>query len=73
MEAGGGDFSSLFPLISGQRARQVWKDGNAEEALLTVGQSIGRIKDIPSVAELIERIVREAEAALKGALDRVRG
>ena len=66
-----GDFTELFPLISGERARQVWQDGHAEEALLTVGQSVGRIQDIPTVAELIDRIVSEAEAVLRESLGRV--
>jgi nitronate monooxygenase len=66
-----GDFTELFPLISGERARQVWQDGNAEEALLTVGQSVGRIRDIPTVAELIGRIVSEAEQALRESLAQV--
>ncbi|MFO8112607.1 MAG: nitronate monooxygenase, partial [Desulfosalsimonadaceae bacterium] len=66
IEAEGGDLSELLPLISGERARQVWQDGNAEEAMLTIGQSVGRISDIPTVVELVERMVREAEAALRG-------
>ncbi len=72
VEQSGGDFSELFPLISGQRAKEVWFDGNAEQAMLTVGQSVGRIQDIPTVAELIERIVKEAEEALSDSLARVR-
>jgi NADH:quinone reductase (non-electrogenic) len=71
VEKTGGDFSELLPLISGQRARKVWQDGNAEEAMLTVGQSVGRIHDIPSVAELVQRIVAEAEEVLRKNLDRV--
>ena len=71
VERTGGDFSELFPLISGERARQVWKDGNAEEAMLTVGQSVGRIHDIPSVAELVERIVAGAREVLRTNLGRV--
>lgn len=68
IEAEGGDLSELLPLISGERARQVWADGNAEEAMLTIGQSVGRISGIPTVAELVERMVREAEAALRSRL-----
>ncbi len=68
----GGDFSQLFPLISGERARQVWKTGEAEQAMLTVGQSVGRIDDIPTVADLVERIVVEAEQCLGVALERVK-
>jgi nitronate monooxygenase len=71
IEARDGDFSELFPLISGDRAKQVWQDGNAEEALLTVGQSVGRIQDVPTVAELVERIAAEAEEALRKSLGQV--
>jgi NADH:quinone reductase (non-electrogenic) len=72
IENGGGDFSDLFPLITGQRARQVWNDGNAEEAMLTVGQSIGRITDIPTVADLVQRIAEEAEQTLESSLAKMR-
>jgi len=65
VEEEGGDLGELLPLISGERARQVWREGNAEEAMLTIGQSVGRIMDIPTVAELVARMVKEAEAALK--------
>jgi nitronate monooxygenase len=68
VEKTGGDLGELLPLISGERARQVWIDGNAEEAMLTIGQSVGRIRDIPTVAELIARMVAEAETALKNSL-----
>jgi nitronate monooxygenase len=71
IEKGGGDFSQLFPLISGERAKQVWADGNVDEAMLTIGQSVGRIRDIPTVAELIERIMKEARETLAGALRQV--
>jgi NAD(P)H-dependent flavin oxidoreductase YrpB (nitropropane dioxygenase family) len=68
VEEAGGDLSELLPLISGERAKKVWKEGNAEEAMLTIGQSVGRISDIPTVAELISRMVKEAEASLKNSL-----
>ncbi|MFC1889337.1 NAD(P)H-dependent flavin oxidoreductase [Thermodesulfobacteriota bacterium] len=72
IEGSGGDLSELFPLISGQRAKEVWKDGSAEQALLTVGQSVGRIDDVPTVVELIDRIVAEAETVLAGSLEKIK-
>ena len=65
VEEGEGDLESLLPLISGERAKIAWKDGNAEEAMLTIGQSVGRITDIPSVADLIPRIIEEARSAIQ--------
>ncbi|MBS3757655.1 MAG: nitronate monooxygenase [Desulfobacterales bacterium] len=68
IEAAGGDLGELLPLISGERARQVWKDGNTEAAMLTIGQSVGRIHDIPTVAELVERMVTDAKEFLESGL-----
>lgn len=65
VEKGGGDLATLLPLITGERAKAVWKNGNAEDAMLTVGQSVGRISDIPSVNDLIPRIMDEAVQALR--------
>lgn len=71
VEQRGGDLSELLPLISGERAKEVWRDGNAEEAMLTIGQSVGRIQDIPTVSELIGRMITEAEAALRDSLQKM--
>ena len=73
VELAGGDLADLIPLISGQRAKQVWKEGNAEEAMLTIGQSVGRINDIPTVDELIKRMVKEATDTLKTTLAKIEG
>jgi NADH:quinone reductase (non-electrogenic) len=70
VEEAGGDFSELFPLISGQRALEVWKDGNVDEAMLTFGQSVGRVYDVPSVSDLVRRIVAEAKTVLSGAIEK---
>src|SRR6056297_1501310 len=67
IEEKGGDLGELLPLISGERAKTVWKDGNADEAMLTIGQSVGRISDIPSVADLIPRMIHEARQTLEDA------
>ena len=39
-------------------------DGRPEVGVLPTGQAAGVIEDLPTVAEVIERIVREAEEAL---------
>jgi nitronate monooxygenase len=71
VESKGGDLNDLLPLISGERARQVWKEGNVEDAMLTIGQSVGRINDIPRVQELIQRIVKEAKEAAEASLNKL--
>jgi enoyl-[acyl-carrier protein] reductase II len=38
------------------------ENGDNEKGVLTVGQVTGLVRDIPTVAELMERIVAEAAA-----------
>ena len=47
-------------------------EGDMENGLLIMGQGAGRIYDIPTVAELIERTIREADQILK-TLNRIIG
>ncbi len=60
----------LIPLISGKRVAEAWETGNVDIAPMMVGQSIGLIRDIPTVKELLERMVREAQVHLQKAQER---
>ena len=40
-------------------------DGNIDAGVLASGQVVGVIKDLPTCDELIQRIIDEAETALK--------
>lgn len=71
-EARDAEPSEFFSLMSGERAKKAWQTGECDDAMLTFGQSIGRIYDIPHVAELIERIIIEAEETLRKSIERVR-
>ena len=65
MESKNAPLEELAPLISGQISRTGWVDGNLDKGIFPAGQVVGRIKDIPSVAELMERIVSEASEVIK--------
>ena len=45
--------------------------GDADNASLLIGQDAGLIHDIPSAAEIVERIVADAEALLKHRLPKL--
>ncbi len=45
--------------------RVATEDGDVTKGVLPVGQATGLIRDIPTVAEVIERTVREAEEVMK--------
>ncbi|MEW6185993.1 MAG: nitronate monooxygenase [Thermodesulfobacteriota bacterium] len=60
VEKRGGGLEDLIPLMSGLRMKEAWVSGDVESAPLMVGQSIGLIRDIPTCAELLERMGKEA-------------
>ncbi|MBA4393409.1 MAG: nitronate monooxygenase [Desulfobacca sp.] len=62
MESRGASLEELTPLISGRVSRQGWTEGTLNQGIYPAGQVIGRIQDIPTVAELIKRIIEEALA-----------
>jgi nitronate monooxygenase len=41
------------------------EDGDMEKGVLSAGQSMGLVRDIPTCRELLDRIMTEAEAIIK--------
>lgn len=67
IEAGGkARIEDVAPYVSGLVSkREVLDGGNVEKGVLATGQIVGMIRDVPTVKELIDRIVREAEDIIK--------
>ena len=65
MEEKGATLEELAPLLSGLRGLKALQTGEIDDALFACGQVVGLIKDIPTVKELIEGIIEEAEKILK--------
>ncbi|TVY35206.1 Nitronate monooxygenase, partial [Lachnellula subtilissima] len=66
-ESSTGKFEEVAPYVSGKRGREVFINGDPEFGVWTAGQVIGLIHDIPSCADLIGRIERDAEQTLNSA------
>src|SRR5512133_1075484 len=67
IEARNGGLAELIPLLAGPRIKEAWEKGDVDYAPLMVGQSIGLIRDIPTCAELLERMAAEADEHLERA------
>ncbi len=63
MEREGATIEALLPLISGKVNRRAAREGDLENGFVWAGQVAGLIEDVPTVAELIERLVHDASAA----------
>jgi len=68
IERQGKPFEALAHLVRGLRGREGLERGNPEHGVWTVGLVQGLIHDVPTVAELIGRIMREAENIITGRL-----
>ncbi len=64
IEERNGKLEELIPLLSGIRIKQAWETGDVNYAPLMVGQSIGLIKKVMTVKELLDSMVADASAIL---------
>jgi len=69
MERQGATFDQVRDLVAGARGKMVYSSGDADQGIWSAGQVQGLIHDIPSCAELISRIIRDAEAIIRSRLD----
>lgn len=60
MEERGAGLEELVTVVSGERNKQALESGDLNDGVLSCGQCVGLIHDIPSVKELIDRIMSEA-------------
>ncbi|OIQ69956.1 nitronate monooxygenase [mine drainage metagenome] len=69
MEKEGATFEQVRDLVAGARGKIVYATGDADEGIWSAGQVQGLIHDIPSCAELVSRIMRDAEAIIQSRLE----
>jgi nitronate monooxygenase len=67
---GNAKFEDVKELVAGIRGRAVLEKGDPEGGIWSASMAQGLIHDIPSCAELVARIVREAETVIREKLDR---
>ncbi|MGK0741959.1 NAD(P)H-dependent flavin oxidoreductase [Leucobacter sp. Z1108] len=68
--AAGSDFSGVRELVAGVRGREVYETGNTEAGIWWAGISQALITDVPDCAELIDRIVGDAEELIAHSLSK---
>jgi NAD(P)H-dependent flavin oxidoreductase YrpB (nitropropane dioxygenase family) len=55
----------IVPYVSGLVGKEMLQEGDMEKGVLSAGQCMGLIRDIPTCRELLDRIMAEAEAIIK--------
>ncbi|MGU7778632.1 NAD(P)H-dependent flavin oxidoreductase [Burkholderia sp. PU8-34] len=67
---GGCEFKDIHPLVAGARGKVALTQGDIDGGIITAGQVIGLIHDIPTCEVLVERIVADCRKRLRLALAR---
>ena len=60
----GGEFGDVGHLVAGARGRTVYETGDVDAGIWYASLALGFIQDIPTVSELVARIVSEAEQVI---------
>ena len=68
---GNAKFEDMKELVAGTRGGVVYDSCDTDYGIWSAGQTQGLIHDIPSCAELVGRIMRDAEAIIRNRLDRL--
>ena len=61
MEARGASLEEMLPIIGGDASKRVALEGDLDAGKVLAGEAVGLIHDIPTVKELIDRIISEAK------------
>ena len=67
-EARGEPFAAIAALVKGARGREGLASGDPQHGVVSAGMVMGLIHDIPTCAELVSRIVAQAEGIIRGRL-----
>lgn len=68
MEKNGATIEELSPIISGTTGLKMIEHGKIDEGIVSIGQNIGLINDIPTVKDVIDRIIEEAATLVNNRL-----
>jgi NADH:quinone reductase (non-electrogenic) len=69
LERGGAKFEDVRELVAGSRGKVVYETGDPDHGIWSAGMIQGLIHDIPTCAELVSRIVSDAEAIIRRRLE----
>jgi len=60
LEAGQADLDEILKVVAGERAKMMYEEGNLDVGIISCGQGVGMVHDIPTVKELFDGIIAQA-------------
>ncbi|MFX0081221.1 MAG: NAD(P)H-dependent flavin oxidoreductase [Candidatus Hodarchaeota archaeon] len=65
LESKKASLQEIIQVASGQNALKMYREGDIDAGMVSCGQGVGLVKDIPTVKELLDRIMQEAEEVIQ--------
>lgn len=66
LEANQADLPELLKIVGGDKAKMMYDRGDLDVGVISCGEGIGMVSDIPTVKELFDRIMAEARVTIRG-------
>jgi NAD(P)H-dependent flavin oxidoreductase YrpB (nitropropane dioxygenase family) len=64
LEAKSADAAEIFNVVGGTNTKRMYDEGDLDAGVLSCGQGVGLMHDIPSMQELFDRMMGEAEGVV---------
>ncbi len=61
VENNGGELEDILKVVTGEHTRKMYNDGDTNLGIVSCGQGVGLIHSVPTVQELFDRIMIQAE------------
>ena len=68
LEEAQANLPEIINIAAGEKARKMYREGDLNSGVISCGQGIGLAHDIPTVKELFDRMMKEAETIVRGIL-----
>lgn len=65
LESRQADFKEILDVVSGEKAKVMYEQGDLDTGIISCGQGVGLAHDIPTVKDLFDRIIARASVMVK--------
>lgn len=60
IEAGGAPLEDVLNIVAGTKSKKMYDEGDLDAGIISCGQGVGMVHDIPTMQELFDRMISEA-------------
>ncbi len=64
-ESSAADLADILSIVAGDNARKMYREGDLDAGVISIGQGIGLIHEIPTIKDLFDRMMEQAEETVR--------